>query len=68
MAKKKVDEQSNEHVDASGVEEGTVASNNTDSCTDKHVTEYGEFVSTEFHWLPPDEQKKRAKKLGKELR
>jgi len=28
-------------------------------------TEYGEFVSTYFSWIPIDEQKKKAKKLEK---
>lgn len=30
----------------------------------KHnVTKYGEFVCTEFEWLPVDKQKEQAKKL-----
>ena len=27
------------------------------------TTKYGEFVCSEHHWLPPEEQKKKAKEL-----
>ena len=30
---------------------------------DKNLEKYGEMVCTSFHWLPIDEQKKKAKKL-----
>lgn len=29
------------------------------------MTKYGEFVCSAFHWLPIDEQKKKAEKMSK---
>ena len=29
------------------------------------ATEYGEFISTYFAWIPPEKQKERAKELHK---
>ena len=31
----------------------------------KNQTKYGEFVSSEFHWIPREKQKERAKELEK---
>lgn len=30
-----------------------------------NTTQYGEFVCSEYHWLPLDKQKKQAEKLSK---
>ena len=31
----------------------------------KNTTKYGEFVCSEYHWLPIDKQKEQAEKLSK---
>ena len=28
------------------------------------ATLYGEYVSSQFHWIPPEELKRNAKRLG----
>ena len=35
------------------------------SKNEDNVTKYGEFVCTEFAWLPLDKQKEKAKKMQK---
>ena len=64
MSKKRTN---HSHIDNSGVENGAVKSANIQNCTGENSTVYGEFVSTAFNWVPPDEQRKRAEKLGKKL-
>lgn len=32
--------------------------------TKENTTEYGEFVCSEYNWLPLEEQKKQAKKMA----
>ena len=31
------------------------------------TTQYGEFISSYFAWLPPEKQKKRAKEINPEV-
>lgn len=36
-----------------------------DSIKEDNVTKYGEFVCTEFAWLPLDKQKEKANQMHK---
>lgn len=36
-----------------------------DAVKDDNVTKFGEFVCTQFAWLPLDKQKEKAKQMDK---